>query len=387
MQRTRRGSIAVIVALVVAVLAGFVALVLDLGYARLIQTQLRMSTDAAALAAVQQLDDTEAGMDNARAAAVTMAGVNLVAGEALAIASDDVEFGSFDEGIGFTVNDDPTEINAVRIASEAQVPFLISVVPKAVYGATGSTEIALSRSSLVVSEDGDDAGAVDCFLPFALGLCSVSSMGLASVGGEVWDASSYAGLSSGGANRQMFMAAPGGTSTFNNLRYRSQLSNCTAWGDLTIGDTVALHTGTNNTGSFDTTWHTNFVRTASAVNASTTSWDSDLYGAQPAQISGSAIGTYGKTLEGPIPVVTGSSLCTATNAVNSPGVVVGFLWAAVYDVKLPASSGAYNLASAGRVRLHIDTDGEHEYGTESGGPGWDVVMTPDQVRFIEDPSL
>lgn len=383
MRRSRSGGIVVIVALVVAVLAGFAALVLDLGYARLIHAQLRMAADAAALAAIQLVDGTTDGQTAATDAAVAMGANNTVAGEALALDGADVVYGTWDETSGFAADDDPSAVNAVQVNVEASVPVLLAAVPRAVYGATGDPELALSRSSLVVSEPGEDAGAVDCFLPFALGQCQVASLGLDTVGDTIWDASSYAVAAGGPGVSQMFMASPGGVSTFSAGRFRAQLSSCEAWGELAIDDVVALDSAT----MLNFSWTTSFTRVANAVNASTTTWDSDLFGAQPAQMSGSSITSYGNTLEGPIPVVTGTGLCSSSTASNKAGVVMGFLWGVVYDVKVPATSGTHSSATAGRIRLRIDTSERHEDGTEGGGPGWDVVVTADQIRFIEDPTL
>ncbi len=115
----RRGSIALALALGLPILLGVSALVLDTGYAWVVRHQLQNRVDAAAHAAVLDLDGTEAGMEAALETALRVAGENPVWGDS-AIDEDDVIFGTWDETTGtFTESDDPAEVDAIRIVGSA----------------------------------------------------------------------------------------------------------------------------------------------------------------------------------------------------------------------------------------------------------------------------
>ncbi len=70
---SQRGATAVVVALLIAVLAGFTALVVNVGHVMAVRSQLQNATDAAALAGAEDLDGTIAGLGAARASAVDYA--------------------------------------------------------------------------------------------------------------------------------------------------------------------------------------------------------------------------------------------------------------------------------------------------------------------------
>ncbi len=68
-RRGRQGVSARVLALSMLVLCGFVALVIDVGYARLVRAELQVGVDAAAIGAARVLDGTADGLENARSAA------------------------------------------------------------------------------------------------------------------------------------------------------------------------------------------------------------------------------------------------------------------------------------------------------------------------------
>jgi Flp pilus assembly protein TadG len=72
-RRSERGATAVVVAILAAVLAGFLMLVLNTGHVMAVRGQLQNATDSAALAGAQELNGTLPGLDAARAAAVDFA--------------------------------------------------------------------------------------------------------------------------------------------------------------------------------------------------------------------------------------------------------------------------------------------------------------------------
>ncbi len=58
---TRRGTIVIVFAVSLTVLMGFAALVVDVGYQKVVGAQLQLAADAMSHAATQHLDGTEAG--------------------------------------------------------------------------------------------------------------------------------------------------------------------------------------------------------------------------------------------------------------------------------------------------------------------------------------
>jgi Flp pilus assembly protein TadG len=110
----RRGNVAIIFALSLPVLLGFVGMAVDWGAVHVAQTQARTAADAAALAAATSLDDPGRAVALAQgyAAAVEFHGVSM------SVAEGDVEIGVWD-GTTFIVT--PTSPNAVRVTARATV--------------------------------------------------------------------------------------------------------------------------------------------------------------------------------------------------------------------------------------------------------------------------
>ncbi len=73
----QRGATVVIVALTLAVLCGFVALVMNTGHIMAVRGQLQNATDAAALAGVRELDGTSAGVIRAQLVAANYAQMHI----------------------------------------------------------------------------------------------------------------------------------------------------------------------------------------------------------------------------------------------------------------------------------------------------------------------
>ncbi len=110
--RPERGGVLVIVALVLVVLLGFVALVIDLGWLRYAGVQLQAGVDAAALAGADSLHREP---ELLRVQAIGVAAMHQVAGEDLALAAGDVEIGTWDaDSQVFLVSDEDIG-NAVRV--------------------------------------------------------------------------------------------------------------------------------------------------------------------------------------------------------------------------------------------------------------------------------
>jgi len=98
------------------VFLGVAALVIDLGYGRLIQAQLQAVSDASAHAGAMQIDGTDAGLLDARGAAIAVAAANIADGAPVAVADADIETGVWDpDNSIFTVSTDASQVNAVRV--------------------------------------------------------------------------------------------------------------------------------------------------------------------------------------------------------------------------------------------------------------------------------
>lgn len=112
----RRGTVALWAALTLPAVAAIGAIVIDLGYAWCARQQIQNTVDAAALAAVMELDGTDAGLAGAVAQAQSIAAMNEVVGAAVVLADDDVITGEWDpDALAFTATTDAARADAVRV--------------------------------------------------------------------------------------------------------------------------------------------------------------------------------------------------------------------------------------------------------------------------------
>jgi hypothetical protein len=135
--RDERGGIAILVAIGAAALLGAGALAVDLGHYRLTQNRLQSAADAAALAAVAELDDPATAI----ATAIDFAGRNVPPSYGTIITAGDVTIGVYDaETMTFTPGAGP-DVNAVRVVT-ARSPARENGVPRAlalIYGRDAAT--------------------------------------------------------------------------------------------------------------------------------------------------------------------------------------------------------------------------------------------------------
>ena len=118
-----RGVTAVVVAIVITVIAGFAALVINVGHMMAIRGQLQGATDSAALAAAVELDGSAEGLELAKDAAVSYAGRHATdRGMSVVVRrDDDVIFGEWHfaartfEPVAGTGPAELARINAVRV--------------------------------------------------------------------------------------------------------------------------------------------------------------------------------------------------------------------------------------------------------------------------------
>lgn len=344
----RRGGTILIVALCLTVLMGFLALVVDLGYSRLIRAQLQMGAEAASLAASQELNGTEEGMEAAVSAAITFAEQNTVGGEPLAITSGDVELGVWD-GTDFTSSTDASAVNAARVNPTLDgVPTFFGKV------AFESDDLTVHGKATTTKVFGG-AGAVECFLPFAIPSCLLEDR-------YDLDTINYVDLTlktSSAVFDTMGWARPG-TTTPSATWIRSQILNCTYDGETEIGDSIGLNNGAITTA---------MTALASEINNSDTSWDTDTWGTQPSRHTSSLVtaANWGKTLEAPIIVFEDDTYCTTGGSFTGNEIISGFVWGAVYEVA--NGSGTSNKF----VRMRLDTQNIYSYGTKDGGPDYGII--------------
>ncbi len=91
--RSRRGAIAVLTAVMLVMMLGMIALAVDVGYLSVARTQLQAAADAAALAAAAVSNSDRATVQGV---AQTYASYNQVAGRPVQLNPNDVEFGLWD---------------------------------------------------------------------------------------------------------------------------------------------------------------------------------------------------------------------------------------------------------------------------------------------------
>ncbi len=337
----------VVVALALGVLLGISALVVDLGYLSSTQAQLQAAADAGSHAGAMQLDGTDAGVVAASQAAVDVASFNTVAGEPLTLdPSTEVEVGIWDiPSSSFTPGGGALFINAVRVTARRDD------LPAWFANAAFGEEVLAASAVSIAHRQFAGAGEVECFIPLGIPGCVIDDV-------YGFDGINMVDLvlNPPGVNNVAW-ARPGANPNANWLR--DQLWDCEFDGSLAVGDAIDLNNGVINSA---------LKAMADEVEASSTTWNEDLWGPIPAQHarSGIAKSKYGNTLEGPVAVYEDDSFCSSPGPMNGTYAVSGFVWGAIYDV---ATSGP---AADRTIRMRIDTTGSYDYGTDDGGTDYGV---------------
>lgn len=430
MKRTRRGGIVIIVAVGLSILAGFVALAVDVGYAWLMRTRLDMALEAASDAAIKELDNTEEGIDNARDMAIYMASVTTIGGEALSLNSADVEFGSWsDEDRSFsTIADpyaDPTLVNAVRLQTSATIPLLLGVL-----AVNEDSDVAdgfeVEVTQVAITGQPGGAYATDCPLPLAIPDCYVDADGDGVVDSGVNELLFDAGACAedySSSYKQAFLITEG---AFLPAKAKTQVDDCYAATvySFSVGDVLGSDVYLSvDSSTFNNDTSTNPIREIwTDIPGSATSLDDRWSDGTPSRLTRSEISSsnFGKTIERPVMVVdVDDSICSGTDvhagnlsSLTAGGEVIGFVWGTIYDTQrrcrkdsttttgsscptgavvnactnsnIGSSSITYLDAAARlRFRVHIPDDDEDGYpeGTVSGGPNWGVTALG-EVRLI-----
>lgn len=372
-RRHRRGGVAVIIALSMVVLMGFAALVVDLGYARLVQSQLQSAADAAAMGGAARLDGTVAGLDDARETAVAVAFMNEVRKAPLVLDANvgnaeggDVVLGRWDDDAGtFTATTDPTLVNAVRVnARDDEVAPLFSKV------AWNKDEMGVGVSSTARRGENLGAATVPWYLPFGLPDCYFED----STDDELIDITFQ--LNSDGDDNTGWTAI--GASP-NTSWLRDQLGSAVdcmnEWyetgevssEECTEGDAEL----TGNTSNGENTSALMEIEDLLATEG--VPWDDSVWGDLPARNANSSLSAseYGNMIVGPFPVLdTSDDYCTSGGGKWGPSFnVLGFVWGAIYDVRYSGSAKNKN------VWVRIDPLSSYDVGTSWGGGDYGITVS------------
>ncbi len=372
-RRFRKGVSALVVALTTMVLLMFAALVIDLGYARLVQTQLQAAADAAALSGARVLDQKATGLATARSTAITVGGLNQAMGDPVVLADNptnnptgDVVLGIW-ENSAFTPSLDHTRVNAVLVRSRRDDLFPLLSGP-----AFGRNELAAAGVAIAVQGMRLGAGSVPYYLPFGLAQCTVQGWPVDTLVDMTFV------LSPAGADTTGW-AGVGTTPNASWVSdFLSDIMPCMEqWYETGEVDEACAPADTDDTVSLNNGVAASALKAVAEAIGNGVPWDSETWGSLPAQHAASQVpqSQYGHMLVGPIPVFDGgSSYCQAGGGSwNQAAPLKGFVWGALYD------AGAKGAAKNKNVWLRIDPGSFREIGDWYGGTNYGIVYTAPAV--------
>lgn len=178
-----RGAVLVIVAIVLVVLIGFIALVVDVGRLYKVRGELQNASDSAALAGAAALDGTSEGIARARERAKDYAEMHRADRSDVALTDEDIIFGHWDDPtrtftpLG-TNPDEPGGVNAVRVldrrADESSNSVQLDLAPAIGRSSADVRSDAIAVGGGPMSECGFPMVVPDCRLEQALedGTCA-----------------------------------------------------------------------------------------------------------------------------------------------------------------------------------------------------------------------
>jgi Ca-activated chloride channel family protein len=155
----RRGAMLVLILVCLPVILAFSVFAINIAWMQLTRTQLRTATDAAARAGGRTLSITQ-DTDQARAAAITGAGNNSVAGQPLLLAATDLQFGTSNpsaSGIWMFSELDAADsmVNAVRVTGRRTAGAPSGPVPLLFAGLFDRTTFEPIKSATASQTDRD----------------------------------------------------------------------------------------------------------------------------------------------------------------------------------------------------------------------------------------
>src|SRR5579871_1838633 len=124
---SRRGAIAVLVAVLLPILLLLTGFAVNVAYMEMVQTQLRISTDSAAKAALISFGATQS-QTTAISTARSVSGNNLVAGQTLTLNSTNVLFGNATKNVSgvYAFTSGGTPMNSVKVTGNVSVPIFFN---------------------------------------------------------------------------------------------------------------------------------------------------------------------------------------------------------------------------------------------------------------------
>lgn len=346
--RVRRRGNAIVVVLCLTSLLGFSVMAIDVGFGTLAHAELQGVVDASALAAVGELDGTDAGLEAAVEIAIELSTLN--AGGTMPLTAADITLGAYVDG-AFIESRDASAINAVRISRES-VPVL-PVLSDGVFGET----LAVRAEASAYRPIGGVLAETNCFLPIAVPECyfdgasqtvlrmEFTAEGAASAGGS----GRGGGRGRGGDEVEAVDAslpisfigwADPENANANNVKIQMG-DTCSAETPVAIGDWIDTNNGMISSAQSVLVDNLNDVGTMEPDAWDAASWgvmpDRDGLNANLPADSGIQDHTWGHVIQGPVALV--DAACDGTAKFGQEMQVVGFAWGALYDAKETASGG------------------------------------------------
>jgi Flp pilus assembly protein TadG len=382
-RRGRKGN-AAFTAVTIITLLGFGALTVDIGHARMAKAQLQNAVDAAAHAAVAEINGTAAGLVAAEEAAIDVAGLNYADGSPVVLTSDDITFGQYDMDAGtFTASNDETVVNAVMIFDQkADIDAIFALA------SFGVDNLAAGASTLALVPPGTPATEVSCYLPFAVPMCKITGEGVFTFT-----------ASSNNSDTAAWATLESGTPSASFINEQLRGVNCEG---AEVGDSVSVNNGAIASGVQTVVDRINLGDDLEEGETTTIGgkewaapdpWPVDQWSAYPtstdqmsgSQISSGVFGQYG--IAGPVMLISaGDSNGNGVDDFCDPSPpnftgsfdLEGFGFGIVYDGKATGSEKPVTI----RVNTEYDFD---DYATDGGGDNDFGLVFQEPPRVIPPP--
>ena len=161
-QRSRRGAIAPLIAIILPILLLVSAVAINVAYMEMTREELRVTCDSAAKAALIHLGKTQS-QSAARTFGRTVSNQNLVNGQPLNIPDSMIEFGNASKTGGvYVFSPGVTPLNASRVTGTVNRPFLIdALLPIHSFSTTKSSLTIRASHDIVLVLDRSGSMAFD----------------------------------------------------------------------------------------------------------------------------------------------------------------------------------------------------------------------------------
>jgi Flp pilus assembly protein TadG len=356
-----RGTAALWLLLLLPVLLGFAALVVDIGNARLRRAELQVAADAAAWSGAGELNLTQAGMIAAREATALVAAANLAADTPVVLEPSDIEIGAWDpDDSTFTTTTDPQRANAVRVVARRDdlTPFFA----RAVYETEG---LDVGVESIAIRGPYVGAAEVPFYLPFGLPACVFEQH----TTDELVDMDFL--LNPAGEDNAGWGLVEGPTSTAALADHLDEILPCILqYQEEGVINPACATVSTSDDLDLNNGEHSAALKALADAIGEGALWDEEVWGDLPARHDGSAVdpNLYGHMLAGPLPVFDGGNeYCEGGGGWTETAPIVGFVWAAVYDVRWKGAAAQRN------VWIRLNFHHPYDVGTAPGGGPYGVV--------------